>query len=213
MPFGLYDIIVYSKNKKEHVEHIRIIFEILKNAGLIVSIRKCQWGKPSLLFLGHIVDGDGIHVNPEKIQKILTEGSPKPGSSINWTQAQDQAFDQLKKALSQTVPLQHPEPFKPFVLETDASGTNIGAVLQQDLSMDVPKLSKTEQNYSAQERELLAVIHGLKHFRGYVEGKEQLAADALSRKPNHSPQLLVTGRPETTTASTRFQQDFKMASR
>lgn len=123
----------------------------------------------------------------------MTEGSPKPGTKVVWNAEQQESFDKLKKALTQTVTLKHAQPFAPFVLDTDASGTNIGAVLQQDekakmkenfdlieysknvknkdlrpIAFESRKLSKTEQNYSAQERELLAIVHALKHFRGYI---------------------------------------------
>lgn len=62
----------------------------------------------------------------------LTEVSPKPGSKTIWKQEQTLAFETLKKQLTETVSLKHPTPFAPFVLDTDASGTNIRAVLQQD---------------------------------------------------------------------------------
>lgn len=119
----------------------------------------------------------------------LTEGSPKPGSKIIWKKEQGESFHNLKKALTNTVTLSHATPFAPFVLDTDPSGTNVGAVLQQDekaeikgdfdlveyakvvknkdlrpIAFESRKLSKTEQNYSAQERELLAISHALKHF-------------------------------------------------
>ena len=45
--------------------------QILEKEGLVVSAKKCKFGKSSLLFLGHIVDGNGIRTNPEKIQKIV----------------------------------------------------------------------------------------------------------------------------------------------
>lgn len=130
----------------------------------------------------------------------LTEGSPKPGAKIHWTSDQQSSFEKLKEKLSTTVPLVHPLTFHPFVLDTDASGTNLGAVLQQDVLVEYKqgsfnhqtyarqlkngnlrpiayesrKLSKTKQNYSAQERELLAIVHALKHFRGYIEGSPVL---------------------------------------
>jgi hypothetical protein len=126
----------------------------------------------------------------------LTEGLPKKGVLVSWGNDQDEAFNNLKNHLTKTVLLHYPKPFCPFVLDTDAPGQNIGAVLQQDpeakpmdkdfnledysknvktsslkpIAYKSHKLSKTEQNYSAQERELLAIVHGLKHFRGYIEG-------------------------------------------
>jgi hypothetical protein len=62
----------------------------------------------------------------------LTEGAPKKGAEILWGEDQAIAFKNLKYHLARTVILHHPKPFNPFVLDTNASGKNIGAVLQQD---------------------------------------------------------------------------------
>jgi hypothetical protein len=130
----------------------------------------------------------------------LTEGLPKKGAAISWGEDQDSAFTKLKQHLTETVLLQHPKPFTPFIRDTDVSGQNIGAVLQHDvnatpikedfsleeyskkiknsvlrpIAYESQKMSKTEKNYSAQEQELLAIVHALKHFRGYVEGSPVL---------------------------------------
>lgn len=121
----------------------------------------------------------------------LTKGSPKKGEPVKWEKDQQTSFDNLKTCLSDTILLGHPTPFSPFVLDTNASWSNIGGSLQQDLgapkadknfslegyakslknsqlrpiAYESRKLSKTEQNYSTQERELLAIIPCLKHFR------------------------------------------------
>lgn len=78
----------------------------------------------------------------------LTEGSPKPGSKIQWTTKQQVLFENLKEKLSTTVPLVHPLTFHPFVLDTDASGTNIGAVLQQDVVVEYTQGGFDHQNYA-----------------------------------------------------------------
>ncbi|KAI7941699.1 hypothetical protein MJO29_013773 [Puccinia striiformis f. sp. tritici] len=192
---------------EEHKTHIKRIFELLKELDLVVSEKKCEWGQDELIFLGHTVNGDGIKVENRKIQKIvdwptpsniteLCQGSPRKGAAILWGREQEESFLHLKRELTNTVLLNHPKPFAPFVLDTDASGQNVGAVLQQDpdaqeitkefsleayskifksknlkpIAYESRKLLKTEQNYSAQERELLATVHALKHFRGYMEG-------------------------------------------
>lgn len=143
------NVIIYPKSEEEHKAHIKTLFDILKKDGLVVSEKKCQCGRSSLLFLGHIMDGDGIKTNPEKISKIvewptpenishvrgflnlctyykrfitkfstiasplykLTEGSPKPGTSIKWGREEEASFIGLKKALSETIICKHPVPY------------------------------------------------------------------------------------------------------
>jgi hypothetical protein len=45
---------------------------LLKQYDLVVSEKKCEWGKDSLVFLGHVVDGSGIRVDNKKIDKITS---------------------------------------------------------------------------------------------------------------------------------------------
>lgn len=71
------DIIIFSKTEKEHYEHIGKIMEVLSSNKLVVSEKKCKWFKLSLLFLGHIVDGEGIRTNEEKVEKIRNWPTPE----------------------------------------------------------------------------------------------------------------------------------------
>lgn len=66
----------------------------------------------------------------------LTQGSPKPGSKIQWKERKQESFNKLKYKLSSTSPLTHPLPFHPFVLDTNTSEINTGTVLQQDLIVE-----------------------------------------------------------------------------
>ena len=76
------------------------------------------------------------------------------------------------------MPLPHPLPGVVLALATDTSDTHVGAVLQQQvgqhwqpLGFFSKKLSKTEVNYSTFDRELLAAVSGIMHFRSQLEGR------------------------------------------
>ncbi|GJX71851.1 putative reverse transcriptase domain-containing protein [Tanacetum coccineum] len=64
------DILVYSKNKQEHKEHLKLILELLKKEELYAKFSKCEFWIPKVQFLGHVIDSKGIHVDPAKIEAI-----------------------------------------------------------------------------------------------------------------------------------------------
>ncbi|GKD40303.1 putative reverse transcriptase domain-containing protein [Tanacetum coccineum] len=64
------DILIYSHNKEEHAEHLRIILELLKNEKLYAKFSKCDFWISIVQFHGHIIDSQEIHINPAKIKAI-----------------------------------------------------------------------------------------------------------------------------------------------
>ncbi|GJZ42534.1 putative reverse transcriptase domain-containing protein [Tanacetum coccineum] len=64
------DILIYSKNKQEHEEHLKLILELLKKEELYAKFSKCEFWIPKVQFLGHVIDSEGIHVDPAKIESI-----------------------------------------------------------------------------------------------------------------------------------------------
>ncbi|GJQ92201.1 putative reverse transcriptase domain-containing protein [Tanacetum coccineum] len=76
------DILIYSKNKKEHEEHLKAILELLKKEELYAKFSKCEFWLPKVQFLGHVIDSQGIHVDPAKIESIKDWASPKTPTEI-----------------------------------------------------------------------------------------------------------------------------------
>ncbi|GKF56937.1 putative reverse transcriptase domain-containing protein [Tanacetum coccineum] len=76
------DILIYSKNKEEHEEHLKLILELLKKEELYTKFFKCEFWVPKVQFLGHVIDSKGIHVDPAKIESIKDWGSPKTPTEI-----------------------------------------------------------------------------------------------------------------------------------
>ena len=73
LPFAFWyldDILVFSANIKEHLEHIRILFQRLREADLKVSKRKCSFLKAHVQYLGHYISGSGLEPVPEKLESL-----------------------------------------------------------------------------------------------------------------------------------------------
>nr|GEV88027.1 putative reverse transcriptase domain-containing protein [Tanacetum cinerariifolium] len=76
------DILIYSKNEKEHKEHLKAILELLKKEKFYAKFSKCEFWIPKVQFLDHIIDSRGIHVDPAKIESIKDWASPKTLTEI-----------------------------------------------------------------------------------------------------------------------------------
>ncbi|GJV01797.1 putative reverse transcriptase domain-containing protein [Tanacetum coccineum] len=79
MPFGLTKA---PANREEHEEHFKLILELLKKEGLYAKFSKCELWIPKVQFLGHVIDSEGIHVDPSKIDSIKDWASPKTSTEI-----------------------------------------------------------------------------------------------------------------------------------
>ncbi|GJT81894.1 putative reverse transcriptase domain-containing protein [Tanacetum coccineum] len=69
-------------SKQEHEEHLKIILELLKKEELYAKFSKCEFWIPKVQFLGHVIDSEGIHVDPAKIESIKDWTSPKSPTEI-----------------------------------------------------------------------------------------------------------------------------------
>nr|GFA84802.1 putative reverse transcriptase domain-containing protein [Tanacetum cinerariifolium] len=76
------DILIYSKNKKKHEEHLRTVLKLLKKEELYAKFSKCEFWIPKVQFLGHVINSKGIHVDPAKIKSIKDWVSPKSPTKI-----------------------------------------------------------------------------------------------------------------------------------
>jgi len=66
------DIIIYSKPFKEHIEYVKLMFEVLQAAFLMMKPKKCKFTQKELQFLRHIISADRIRMDFEKIAKMIT---------------------------------------------------------------------------------------------------------------------------------------------
>ncbi|GJZ55546.1 putative reverse transcriptase domain-containing protein [Tanacetum coccineum] len=64
------DILIYSKTREEHVEHLRLVLELLKKEKLYAKFSKCEFWLREVQFLRHVINGNEIHVDPSKIEAV-----------------------------------------------------------------------------------------------------------------------------------------------
>nr|GFC11276.1 putative reverse transcriptase domain-containing protein [Tanacetum cinerariifolium] len=132
------DIFIYSKNKKEHEEHLRTILKLLKKEELYAKFSKCEFWIHKVQFLGHMINNKVIHVDPAKIESIKDWVSSKSPTEIH-------------QFLGLT------EGSEDFVAYCDASIKGLGTVLMQMdkvISYASRQLNIHEKNYTTHDLEL-----------------------------------------------------------
>lgn len=65
------DILIYSKSREEHEEHLRIVLSVLREKQLYAKLSKCEFWMKELNFLGHVISTGGISVDLAKVQVVL----------------------------------------------------------------------------------------------------------------------------------------------
>ncbi|GKA74045.1 putative reverse transcriptase domain-containing protein [Tanacetum coccineum] len=147
------DILIYSKNKKKHEEHLKSVLELLKKEKLYAKFSKCDIWIPKIA----------------KSMKELTQKRVK----FDWGNKQEAAFQLLKLKLCSAPILALPKGRKDFVVYCDASHKGLGVVLIQReklISYASRQLKIHEKNYTTHDLELGSVVFSLKLWRQYLYG-------------------------------------------
>ena len=176
------------KAKKCHIfaEQVEFLGHIISPEGIATDPKKVEaikiWREPSNVtevrsFVGLCSYYRRYIKNFAAIAKPLNKLTEK-NNSFHWTRECQEAFDALKARLIQSPILSSPNFNEPFILDTDASNTAIGAVLSQVIdgqervvAYASRALSKQERKYCVTRKELLAVVYFVKYFRYYLYGK------------------------------------------
>ncbi|KAH0702583.1 hypothetical protein KY285_016861 [Solanum tuberosum] len=140
------DILIYSRNEKDHASHLRIVLQTLKDKKLYAKSSKCEFWLESVACLGHIVSGDGIRIDTQKIEE-------------------------LKKRLTTSQILTLPEGTQGFVVYFDACKVGLGCALMQNgkvIAYASRQLKVYEKNYPTHDLELADVVFYLKILHHYL---------------------------------------------
>ncbi|RVW16210.1 Transposon Ty3-I Gag-Pol polyprotein [Vitis vinifera] len=182
------DIVIYSNTLKEHVEHLRKVFKILRQNELYVKKEKCSFAREEVRFLGHRIRDGKLMMDDSKMKAIQEWDPPTKGYSAKaapltdllkknkaweWDERCQQAFEDLKKVVTEEPVLALPDHTKAFEVHIDASNFAIRGVFMQErhlIAFESHKLNDTERRYTVQEKEMTAIVHCLHTWRHYLLG-------------------------------------------
>ncbi len=204
------DVLIFSKTRKEHRQHVRIVLQKLRDAGLQVDIHKCEFEVTRTTFLGFVISDKGIQVDPVKtaiirdwkppstkreVQSFLgfcnfyrrfIQAYGRVSRPLNQLTGKDvppkfelderqlDAFERLKALLMSAPTLRYFQYDRETRLETDCSDLAAAGMLSQKCPSDKQwhpvafyskALQGAETHYEIHDKELLAVILGLKEWR------------------------------------------------
>jgi hypothetical protein len=201
------DILVYSLNLKEHLKHLKLVLEVLKEHQLYAKASKCKFGSLEVDYLGHVLSEEGVKADPAKIVAMKNWPHPRTPkalrgflgltgyyrkfvkgyggvaapltallkkNSFGWNARAEEAFRSLKELMSTPPVLGLPNFTKRFLVECDASGAGIGAVLMQEgrpLAYLSQGLKGKNLFLSTYEKELLALVMAVRKWRHYLLGQ------------------------------------------
>ncbi|KAA3466140.1 DNA/RNA polymerases superfamily protein [Gossypium australe] len=140
MPFVFIgDILIYSRDESEHIKHLRIVLQTLRDKQFFAKFKKCEFWLQEFGFLGHIVLADSIRVDPSKISTIVDWKPPRNVSEVRsflglfeWSEKCQQSFEELKVLFTEALDFVQLESKKEFVIYSDASFNILGCVLMQE---------------------------------------------------------------------------------
>ncbi|ESK81813.1 mary1-like reverse transcriptase [Moniliophthora roreri MCA 2997] len=187
------DILVFTKTLKEHCEMVRRILRKLHENKLYLKPEKCIFEALKVEFLGLIIRKGQVKMDPNKVKAVTSWPTPdyfgksaKPLTKLTrknnweWTDDQQQAFEELKMKVTSASVLVIPNNRDQFRVEADSSDFTIGAVLSQfqdnkwkPVALLSHVLNETERNYEIYDKEMLAIITALKEWRQYLLGSQK----------------------------------------
>ncbi|GJT52069.1 putative reverse transcriptase domain-containing protein, partial [Tanacetum coccineum] len=173
--------LINAKTKEEHEVHLKLMLELLRKEKLYAKFSKCEFWLQEVHFVVHVVNQNGIHVDPSKIEAVKNWKAPTTPSKKNqkyeWGKKEEEAFQTLKNNLYDAPILSLPDEIEDFVVYCDASNQGLGCVLMQRgkvIAYASRQLKIHEKNYTTHDLELGAVVFALKTWRHYLYGTKSV---------------------------------------
>ncbi|GKE88256.1 putative reverse transcriptase domain-containing protein, partial [Tanacetum coccineum] len=154
--------------------HLRLVLELLKKEKLYAKFSKCEFWIREVQFLGHVINGNGIHVDPSNIEAIKNW---KAARTPTEGEEHELAFQTLKDKVCNAPVLALPDGLEDFVVYYDASGIGLGCVLMQRgnvIAYASRQLKIHKKNYTTYDLELGAFVFALKIWRHYLYGTKSV---------------------------------------
>ncbi|GJS43451.1 putative reverse transcriptase domain-containing protein [Tanacetum coccineum] len=183
------DILVYSKTRGEHEDHLCIMLEILRQKKLYAKFSKCEFWLEQVVFLGHIMSADGITMDPAKVEAItkwprlatVMEFRSFLGLAGYYFDSFVGGFSFLRVPLDELCEMEK----SGYQIYSDASKKGLGCVLMQHgevIAYASRQLKPYEKELNKRERRWLELLKDYDTNIQYHPGKANMVADALSRK-------------------------------
>uniref|UniRef100_A0A2N9G6P5 Reverse transcriptase domain-containing protein n=1 Tax=Fagus sylvatica TaxID=28930 RepID=A0A2N9G6P5_FAGSY len=200
------DILVYSKDLNEHIEHLRYVFDVLKCEKLYANFKKCNFCMEKVVFLGYVISTTGIEVDKEKVKAIKEWPMPKSITEIRSFHSLASFYRRFVKDFSTlTAPLTKDR--RPIAFFSEKlSGASLKYPTYDKELYTLVRALETWQHYLWPREFVIHTDHeSLKHLKGqdklnqrharwleyiktfpyvirYKQGKENIVADALSQR-------------------------------
>ncbi|CAI7865292.1 unnamed protein product [Closterium sp. NIES-53] len=182
------DILIYSRDMKQHIEHLRRIFEILRRDKFYVKLSKSEFALKKVHFLGHMVSAQVVHVDPKKIEAVRTWKTPESVKDLQQFLGFANYYNRFvpqyaKIATPLTNLLKKNTPFKwedvhQQAMEQLKTALTSAPVLilpgkgLQPIAYLSKKLHGADFNYPIHDKEALAIITAFQTWRCYLEGRK-----------------------------------------
>ncbi|GKC18042.1 putative reverse transcriptase domain-containing protein [Tanacetum coccineum] len=185
------NILIYSKSKQEHEEHLKLILELLKKEQLYAKFSKCEFWIPKVRFLGHVIESQGFLKIAKSMTK-LTQNKVK----FDWGDKEEATFQLIKQKLCSAPILALPEGSEDFIIYCDASIKGLGDVLMQrekgtkcTVFVDHKSLQHIldQKELNMRKRRWFELLNDYDCEIRYHSGKANVVADALSKKERIKP--------------------------